>query len=146
MNRLQALEGIARRHGVALVYLFGSQADVARRHLEGGPVEPADPLADIDVGVVFLDPAAIGETGRRLETYAALHAELSDLLPPGRLDLVFLQETNSVLQARAIAGHCVYAVSEAFKDAYEHRVLARAADFLPVLERYYAERLRGWDG
>lgn len=42
-----------------------------------------------------------------------------------------------------MTGPCVYAVSPPFKAAYEERILARAADFRPFLERYYADRLGG---
>lgn len=60
---------------------------------------------------------------------------------PLKLDLVFLQETHSVFQVEAINGICIYMESLAVKDAYEHRILARAADFRYVLQKYYRERL-----
>lgn len=141
MSRLDQAVRIFKAHGVALAYLFGSQVEAAIRMLQGEPTSLDDPLADLDVGVVFLEPKP-AEPGRgRHRLYAALHNDLVDIFPGNRLDLVFLQETHSVFQARAFAGRCVYAASEAFKDTYEHRILARAADFRIVLERYHAERL-----
>lgn len=141
MSRLAKVRRILSSHGVALAYVFGSQAELALRFLQGDSVRVEDPLADIDVGVVFSDRDTVHRATGRHRLYAALHNALSDVFPKGRLDLVFLQETHSVFQARAIAGRCIYAVSEQFKDAYEHRILARAADFRLVLDRYHAERL-----
>ena len=142
MLRLEALKEICSRHGVGAVYLFGSMAESAHRLLLGEEVSWDDPLADVDVGLVFLDPSVLTEAGRRLELYVKLHNALSDFFPAGRLDLVFLQQTHSVFQAQAIAtGYCIYTASPEFREAYEERVLAKAADFRFVLERYYAERL-----
>lgn len=137
------LASIFQRHGVALAYLFGSMAEPAHRFLIGGPLAMLDALADIDLGVVFEDGGFLTEPGPRRQRYSALFNALTDIFPEDRLDLVFLQETHSVFQARAMTGHCVYAASRSFKAAYEERIAARAADFRPFLERYYAERLGG---
>lgn len=142
VTRLEALAQIAEDHGVALVYLFGSQADRAYRYLLGEQVDLADPLADVDVGVVFRVPGVLEDAVRRVRLYTALYGQLAGVFPEDKLDLVFLDETHAVFQARAVAGRCVYSVSERFKDEYEHRILARAADFRPVLERYLRERLQ----
>lgn len=137
------LTNIFHRHDVALAYLFGSMAGPARRFVSGGRLDIADPLADIDLGVVFEDGDFLAEPEPRRQRYSELFNALTDIFPEDRLDLVFLQETHSVFQARAMTGHCVYAASMAFKAAYEERILARAADFRPFLERYYEERLGG---
>lgn len=49
------LHDIAERHGLALMYLFGSQVDAGVALLQGKTVQLDDPLSDIDVGVVFKD-------------------------------------------------------------------------------------------
>lgn len=142
-DRRRELANIFHRHDVALAYLFGSMAEPARSFLTSGRLDVTDALADIDLGVVFEDRGFLTEPGLRRQRYSVLFNALTDIFPEDRLDLVFLQETHSVFQARAMAGHCVHAVSPAFKAAYEERILARAADFRPFLERYYAERLGG---
>lgn len=51
-ERWATFEQVCRRHGLALVYLFGSRAREAVRLLKGARVHPDDPLADVDVGVL----------------------------------------------------------------------------------------------
>jgi len=135
------LARICRSHSVALLYLFGSQAELAERVLRSEAAEsphPRDALADIDVGVVTKDP--LPDPGRRRRLYSALYDDLVDLFPGLSLDLVFLEEGDAVFQTEALMGRCVYTASERFRESYEHNVLARAADFRPVLELFYKER------
>ncbi len=140
-SRMAELARICRSHSVALLYLFGSQAELAERVLRSEAAEtphPRDPLADADVGVVMKNP--LPDPDKRRGLYSALYNDLVDLFPGLNLDLVFLEEGHAVFQAEALMGRCVYAASERFRESYEHRVLARAADFRPVLERFYKER------
>jgi len=136
---VEKIAGICRKHGVSLLYLFGSQKDTALRVLLGEVVETGDPLTDADVGAV-MDSSGL-TVGGRLDLYAALHNDLEDLFLPLRLDLVFLDETHSVFQSTAITGVCLYAASRRFQDAHEYAVLRRAADFKPFLDRYLQEVL-----
>ncbi len=139
MERLTDLERVCREHRVALAYFFGSQARLGFGALQGGRQELDDPLADVDLGVVTIDPLPAAEG--RYQLYSELYGAFADLLPSLPLDLVLLEENHSVFQAQAVAGLCVYAVSEDFRESYEQRILARAADFRPVLDAFYRERL-----
>jgi hypothetical protein len=136
---MERLVGLCREHGIALAYLFGSQRDLGLRLLRGEPISLSDPLADIDVSVVMGEPLPGPDVRYRL--YSRIHNALTDLFPGAPLDLVFLQENHAVFQAEAVLGRCAYAVSEARRNDYEHRILARAADFRPVLDLFYRERL-----
>ena len=136
---MERLGGLCREHGIALAYLFGSQRDLGLRVLHGEAVSLSDPLADIDVGVVMCEPLPGPDTRYRL--YARIYNAFVDLLPGLPLDLVLLQENHAVFQAEAVLGRCAYAVSEVRRNDYEHRILARAADFRPVLDLFYRERL-----
>src|SRR5690625_7412921 len=102
------LASIFQRHGVALAYLFGSMAEPVHRFLIGGPLDMIDALADIDLGVVFEDGGFLTEPGPRRQRYSAWFNALTDIFPEDRLDLVFLQETHSGFEARAITGHGEY--------------------------------------
>lgn len=134
-------ETIFKGYGMGLAYLFGSHAATGLGLLQGKHVAVPEAMSDIDIGVVFLDSDRLLDPKERYTLYASLHNDLTTIFPPDCLDLVFLQTTHAVFQSRAISGHCVYAASQAFQDDYEHRILARAADFRVVLDRYYAERL-----
>lgn len=133
------LADLCRRHGIALVYLFGSQAQVGLKILQGEKVVINDPLTDLDVGVLTERP--LGQPRKRSKFYAALYNDLEDLFKPLRLDLVLLEENHSVFQLEAIRGICVYQASQEKRDAYEMMILRRAADFRPFLERYLQEVL-----
>lgn len=139
-GKLQAFQRVCREHGLALVYLFGSQAASALRMLHGEEVELRDPLADIDIGVVTVGPLPSDARGR-LQMYTSLYSVLADFFAPYAVDLVLLEEHHSVFQAEALAGFCVFEADPAFRDRYEMSVLRRAADFKPFLDRYHQEVL-----
>lgn len=133
------LARLSRRYGLALVYLFGSQAQAGAKILGGENVTLEDPLADIDVGVVTEKP--LPEPPQRARFYSALYNGLEDLFKPFRLDLSLLEENHSVFQVEAIKGTCIYQASAEFRETYEMKILRRAADFRPFLERYLREVL-----
>lgn len=139
--RADALASLCQKHGIDLVYLFGSQAETALAILHGHTPSEIDPLADIDVGVVLSNPLPSGRDRARL--YSLIFNDFEDLFLPFSTDLVFLLENHSVFQAEAVRGNCVYRVAPAIQDAYEEAVLRRACDFRPFLELYYAELLEG---
>ncbi len=131
---------ICEKHGIALVYAFGSrQADVVCMLAASvDNVEPA-PMADADVGVVFRFPLPDSVTHHKL--YAAVFNDLEDLVRPLALDLVLLQQCHSVMQFEAIKGQCVYQVSEGFRDDFEMSALRRLPDFRRILNEYNREQL-----
>lgn len=135
----QKLYNICNKYRLALVYLFGSQALTGEKILAGKKVIPENPLTDIDVGVVTMDP--LPDSSLRYKFYAALYNDLEDLFMPLRLDLVLLEENHSVFQLEAIKGICIYMINEEKKDDYEIMILRRAADFQPFLEKYFQEVL-----
>jgi len=137
--KYRELVSICERHGVALLYLFGSQAAAGFDLLAGAQVGVVDPLADLDVGVVT--DGLLPPPPQRVRYYAALFNKLTDLFSPLPLDLVLLEENHSVFQAEALKGICLYQVSQEKREAYEMMVLRRAADFRPFLERYFQEAL-----
>ncbi|AAM23736.1 putative nucleotidyltransferase [Caldanaerobacter subterraneus subsp. tengcongensis MB4] len=135
----QKLLEICEKYKIGLVYLFGSQKENALKLLQGEKVVIDDPLADIDVGVVFLED--IEKIEKRYLLYADIYNELEDLFKPYKLDLVFLQENHSIFQLEALKGICVYSYSEEFKDSYEMQILRRAADFKYMYDKYIEEVL-----
>ncbi len=131
------LADICSRHDVILCYAFGSHRRDAAGYVAGEAIACADPLADLDLGVVF---ASLQEGPARRRIYSLLYYELQELFNMLPLDLTFLQETNSVFQVRALVGDCLFASSPEDRFAYEEAVLRRAADFSWVLAAYQRER------
>ena len=139
MEKIEKLIEICQKYNIALVYLFGSQKENSLKLLNGEKVEINDPLADIDVGIVFSQD--IESIPDRHKVYSNIYNDFEDLFLPYHLDLVFLQECHSVFQSEALLGICVYSISEEFKDEYEMMILRRAADFKYVLDKYTEEAL-----
>lgn len=133
------LRAIAGRHRLRLVYLFGSQVEVGLALLRGEHPPVTDPMADIDVGVVFLE--GLPPAQARAAVYAEMYNDLHDLFAPHSLDLCFLEEGHSVFQSSVLDGKCVYAARSGDREDYEEAVARKAADFRPVLERYMEEIL-----
>ena len=136
---MKELRDICQKYNIALVYLFGSQKENSLKLLNGEKVKINDPLADIDVGIVFSQD--IESMPERHKVYSNLYNDLEDLFLPYHLDLVFLQECHSIFQTEALLGICVYNISEEFKDEYEMMILRRSADFKYVLDKYAEEAL-----
>lgn len=138
LGRGTRLAAVAERYEIAFLYLFGSRAAEGADFLAGEEVRFEDPLADLDVGVVFR--RGLPAEGRAA-LYARLYNDLEDVFAPLPLDLTFLEETHSVFAAQAVAGICVYEYDREARLSYEERVLARAADFKPFLRRYLREAM-----
>jgi predicted nucleotidyltransferase len=124
------IEEICRKHRVALCYLFGSQQELGEAILKGEKPDPVDPEADVDFAVRFAEPPSDA-----LTRYAALSLDLDDLVGPFKADLVFLHEVDSLIQLDAIRGALVFSADERFRERYEERVMAFAADALQVHRR-----------
>jgi transcriptional regulator with XRE-family HTH domain len=139
MEKIEKLRDICQKYNIALVYIFGSQKENSLKLLNGEKVDIKDPLADIDVGIVFIH--SIEDIPERYKIYSNIYNDFEDLFLPYHLDLVFLQECHSVFQSEALLGICVYSISEEFKDEYEMMVLRRAADFKYVLDKYAEDAL-----
>jgi len=139
MDKLQKLIRICKKYNIALCYLFGSQKENALKILKKEEANIKDPLADIDVGIVF--NKNIEDIQERYKLYANIYNEMEEIFKPYKLDLVFLQECHSVFQVEAIKGICVYSISEEFKDNYETMILRRYADFKYILDKFYEEAL-----
>jgi uncharacterized protein len=139
MDRKEKLANICKGKSVALAYIFGSQAEVGQKILNGKVVSLKDPLTDLDLGVVFRN--ILPSPNELPRIYADLYNSLADLFLPLRLDLVFLQEQHSVFQANAVTGICVYAEDKNLQSEYEENIMRRASDFFPFLERHLNEYL-----
>jgi len=123
---------IAEDFSVELIFLFGSQKEKGYSLLKGEKIRDTDPLADLDVGVVFKKGAF---PKKPYKNFGSLYFEFAEIFSPLKIDLVFLQETESVLQFEAIKGICVFKKSREALDDYIERVLKFAADWKVMRDR-----------
>ncbi len=135
---IESVAKVAQEYGVAFMYIFGSQAQKGYDYLNGNVVELDDPLADLDIGVIF-KPGIMEQD--IVSLYANLYNALDVVFDPFQVDLVLLEENHSVFQANAIVGICVYSVNDYLRGLYEESILRRAADFKPFLDKYLEEYL-----
>ena len=123
-----------RRLGVALVYLYGSEA-----------VGRSNALSDIDVGVIFRDPAPLHRRAARADLHTAVSDCLASALTPTlsrELDVVLLQTASPVLQFEAInAGQPLFVDDSAFQANYEAAVIRDYLDVRPLVEMHYQAAL-----
>lgn len=116
------LTELLKKHHVRIAYIFGSQKEAGIAFLNERNFT-IDESADLDIGVVFenLPTDTFG-------VYGEIYASLSILFEPFNIDLVFLQETNSLFQYEAIKGELIYCEDEYFLDDYEEMVMKMASD------------------
>lgn len=115
---------LAKRYGIFLIYLFGSQADNGKRYLKGEDVMP-DAFSDLDVAIAFENPPA-----EAIETYGILFKEISEIFDPFHIDLVFMHEVNTLFQYEIIKSVRIYAKDELYADELEESIMKRAEDLL----------------
>mgnify|MGYP001577460396 CR=1 FL=1 len=110
-------------HKVSLVYLFGSYAE-----------ETAQPMSDIDIGVVFSEEISPNSLGIY---YNAMYNILADVFPEHSIDIVFLQMTSLELCFDVIRhGKILYAHSNDERYNFEEKTQILYADFKPLLDEF----------
>jgi uncharacterized protein len=129
---------ISRDFSINLVFLFGSQKEKGLSVLEGREVQVIDPMADLDIGVVFKKGSF---PKRPYKIFGPLYFELCEIFSPLKIDLVFLQETESTFQFEAIKGVCIYKSDQEILENYIEHVLKFAADWKVFRDRIDREFL-----
>lgn len=118
------IEAIARKYGITLLYLFGSEAEKGRIYLEEGRIS-AHPFSDLDVAIAF--EKTLSEP---METYGYFYREISEIFEPFNVDLVFIQEVNTLFQYEIIKGIRIYEKDEFDADEFEEGIMKRSGDLL----------------
>jgi len=118
----EVIRALAERYHIALIYLFGSQADKGIKYLKGKDIMP-DAFSDLDVAIVFKDfPSEV------IMTYGILYKEISELFDPFNIDLVFMHEVNTLFQYEIIKGVRIYEKDESHADDFEESIMKRSED------------------
>lgn len=126
---MKNIEAICKRYGIALCYIFGSQAETGKALIEGKTMESPAPGSDIDFAVLF---AKIPHNSSRI--YAEVSLEFEEIVRPFRADLLFLHEVDHLIQLEAINGINIYAAHEEIREEYEEKVMMFASDELAVFK------------
>ncbi|ODS32970.1 MAG: hypothetical protein SCARUB_01909 [Candidatus Scalindua rubra] len=134
----EMLSKISRDFSIDLMFLFGSQRDKGLSILKGEEVDVIDPLADMDIGVVFKKESF---PQKPYKVFGPLYFELCEVFSPLKIDLVFLQETESTFQFEAIKGVCIHKSDQEILENYIEYVLKFAADWKVFRDRIDREFL-----
>tara|TARA_B100000315_G_scaffold250518_1_gene283485 strand:- start:6932 stop:7441 length:510 start_codon:yes stop_codon:yes gene_type:complete len=127
--------------GILTAYLFGSIAEQGKELLDAKNPAQIDPLADIDMGIVFLKKPS--NPKEKIKIYGKLFSKLSEIFSPFPLDLILLQETGVIIQFEAINGVSVYSHDEDRRLDYEEKVIKLYQDWKPDYDQYTREVLEG---
>jgi len=140
MKPIGKFKSICQTHNIQLAFLFGSMAEAGYGFLlEKEDLSPYDPHSDLDLGVVFLNPEIFKNTRTKLRLYGSLLEDLSALFHPFRLDLVFLEETDYLVQYEAIKGVNVFKQGNTILADYVELVLKYGADWKFEVDRFHQE-------
>lgn len=118
------IKALAKKYGITLIYIFGSQSDKGRRYLEGEDVSQ-DALSDLDIAVAFENPPA-----EAVGVYGDIYKEFSKIFEPFRIDLVFMHEVDTLFRYEIIKGVRIYEADSSLADAFEEDIMKRAEDLL----------------
>jgi len=129
---------ICLKNKLKLCYLFGSQANSGLKILRGKKVKVMDAESDLDIGIVFKH----GLPSNKRVIYGEIYNEFSEIFTPLKVDLIFLEEVDYLLQYEAINGILIFKESIKTKGEYEERVLKFAADFKFEYELYQQEVMK----
>jgi len=125
-RRYERLDQICHQFGVAILYVFGSQAKIVQDYVEGGIGKLPSGTLDVDIGVKILP-------GRKLSIIEKINLSLAleDFFDCGRVALVLLNEADPFLVDEIIRGECLFCKDEYEADEYDLYILRRARDLTP---------------
>ncbi len=123
-NPSVALQAIAQRYGLQLIYAFGSRAREALEFIAGAKPELAPGASDLDLGV---KPA----TRLTVDNKVDLAMELEDLFGVQRVDLVVLPEVPTFLALEIVSGELLFAENPRHEAEYQLYIMRKAAELMP---------------
>ena len=129
------IASFARRHGLEIIYAFGSRAKEIHARILGKTPRSVHPHSDLDLGIKPVQPLSVKEKVR-----IALFFE--DLFNISRVDVVILPEAPASLAAEIVSGELLYTENEKNEADCQLYYMRRAADLLPF-ERERARLILG---
>lgn len=126
-ERRAAVGRICRKHGVDVLYAFGSRATEVRAWLAGQMPRLSASSSDVDFGV----KAPPGERFT-VDDKVRLALALEDLLAVPRADLVAFQDADPFLAANIVRGERLFAQDPHRADEFDLYILRRAGDMAPL--------------
>lgn len=118
--KTKKIRNMAKEYSIALIYLFGSQAENGARYLARDNRSVED-LSDLDLAVAFENIPS-----EPMKIYGALYKELSEMFAPFYIDLVFMHEVETLFQYEIIKGVRIFEKDELSADDLEEKIMKMA--------------------
>ena len=115
---------VAAKHGLQIIYAFGSRAKEAVEVVEGRMERFSSTPSDLDIGVKPERPLTVEE-----KVEIAIFFE--DLFHLPRVDVVILPEAPVSLAVEIVLGEILYARDSTYEAEYQLYIMRMAADLLP---------------
>jgi uncharacterized protein len=119
-----ALQKLAKRYHLQIVYAFGSRAGEALAFLDGHRLHLASGASDLDIGVKPVGKLTVFEK-------VDLAMELEDLFGVSKVDLIVLPEVSTFLALEIISGELLFAEDSHYEAEYQLYIMRKAAELLP---------------
>ncbi|MBM4331424.1 MAG: nucleotidyltransferase domain-containing protein [Deltaproteobacteria bacterium] len=115
---------IAAKHGLQIIYAFGSRAEEAKEVVEGRIERLSSTPSDLDIGVKPENPLTV-------EAKVEIAIFFEDLFHLPRVDVVILPEAPVSLAVEIVQGEILYARNSTHEAEYQLYIMRMAADLLP---------------
>jgi len=115
---------IAAKHGLQIIYAFGSRAEEAKEVVEGRIERLSSTPSDLDIGVKPESPLTV-------EAKVEIAIFFEDLFYLPRVDVVILPEAPVSLAVEIVLGEILYAMDSTYEAEYQLYIMRMAADLLP---------------
>jgi len=115
---------IAAKHGLQIIYAFGSRAEEAKEVVEGHIEKFSSTSSDLDIGVKPESPLTV-------EAKVEIAIFFEDLFHLPRVDVVILPEAPVSLAVEIVLGEILYARDSTYEAEYQLYIMRMAADLLP---------------
>jgi len=119
----ERIRKLADTYGIGIIYLFGSQAEEGARYLETSYAIP-DNLSDLDIAVYFIKNPKQDLS----ERYGEIYMELSYIFDVFNIDLVFMNDMETLFQYEIITGIRVFEHDAEYADVMEEIIMKKSAD------------------
>jgi predicted nucleotidyltransferase len=123
----QALEELAERFGLKIIYGFGSRGREALEFVNGDRLRLDPTPSDLDVGV---KPAGTVTVSEKVD----LALRLEELFGVPRVDLIVLPEVSTFLALEIVSGELLFAEDPHYEAEYQLYTMRKAAELAPYRE------------
>ena len=124
MEYKKALESLADKYHLQLIYAFGSRAKEIFQIIHQKKNQPAAAKSDLDIGIKPEKPLTIQEKVK-------IAIIFEDLFDVPKVDVIEIPEAPITLALEIVQGELLYACDEDLEAEYQLYIMSRAADLMP---------------